>query len=557
MPRFRTTRCLYPHRETEIIVFWFVQADEDQRRSTEAALNEIVDRIITLDPKIKRKEIHGVPWLRNYTPSMIDVFETARGFEMGEGHILGVDAQSLEDETLLVLHCVNEKEPEIGRANRDDAIGIHMRKQNHFRYTLAELLGQSSWTRIGSPLRDSEPVVAPIEDENTQFTLPSHIPEGTKLSEEGIVLFSLIKLTDEEITTLKQEMEDTTNEITIHNWPHDIPASQAETYDLFQCVKPELEGLCGQTFVMFIDSVHLCGSERAPVLVVATETDVDFLNDSGITKQDRMSYKYIHMRAEEAYYVKELWPLIWHPPSRGPHSNNQINGPLFYGGRRYFITDQPNPPLDWDHPVKCYQTHCIAKPGTPIHARGPDQPDFVVYILCSITPKELRKLRTLIPGYNGDSTQLLELNLVPRRSGDDIKDENGQELSSDVDAPLDPLMIFFDTPAYRSVAEPPVRFVFLDNSAIDRLLASSIQHASVPLAAQHYHYHGDFMVASDQPAYLYANFEADELMDALANLDTGNLFFAELTRADQSELGVAFWPEFKGSVTRDMLNLDC
>ena len=69
-----------------------------------------------------------MPWLRNYTSSLADVLATARGFEMGEGHILGIDAQSLEDETLLVFHCLSKKNQEIGHAGREEAIHVLLKE---------------------------------------------------------------------------------------------------------------------------------------------------------------------------------------------------------------------------------------------------------------------------------------------------------------------------------------------------------------------------------------------------------------------------------------------
>ncbi|KAF3031920.1 hypothetical protein E8E12_000683 [Didymella heteroderae] len=137
MAQFRTTRVV-SHISTAIPLFWFVRSDDEQRANLEAALDKVVDRIITETSEIKRKTIVSVPWLRNYTASAADVFATARGFEMGEGHVLGIDAQSVEDGTLLVLHCVNGKKPKIGRASHEEAIGAFLKEQV-YRYALPEL----------------------------------------------------------------------------------------------------------------------------------------------------------------------------------------------------------------------------------------------------------------------------------------------------------------------------------------------------------------------------------------------------------------------------------
>ncbi|KAJ4356073.1 uncharacterized protein N0V89_004100 [Didymosphaeria variabile] len=560
MPQFRTTKIAGSYRSTTIPLFWFVQADDEQRKNTGKALNEIVDYIVKQKPHFKRKHIVSVPWLRNYAPSLADIFVTARGFEMGEGHVLGIDAQSLEDKTLLVLHCVNEKEPEIGRVAREDAIAMHLREQHLFRYTLAEAFGERPWARIPVPMRNSEPEV---EDDDIRYTLPSHIPSDTKLEEENITLFSLIQLTDKEILALRQDMSDTTNEITIYNWPHDTPASQAETYNIFQCVKPDRVAPCGQTFVMFIDATHISGPERAPVVVVACESRPDGIEVEGrYSKQDRMRYEHIYLRAEEAKEVKHLWPLIWHPPNRGSVNDVVVNYPLFYGSSHRFVSNVPTPAPDWKSPVTRYQDAFIAKPGAPIWATGAKSPNFVVYVVCPVTSEELRYLRSIVREEIGDAVQFLELNLVTRELRPEREiDTSSQESFDHPCTPLDPLLVFFDSPKYRAIADPPSTFVFLDNNALDNLL-NGAKNGSVPLAHSHHHFHraeGDTggLVAVEEPAYLYADISIDEgLESTLANLEVGNMWFWELAGMYSDNMGVAFWPEYKGSMTRDMLNIE-
>ncbi|KAJ4338019.1 hypothetical protein N0V95_008170 [Ascochyta clinopodiicola] len=123
-----------------------------------------------------------------------------------------------------------------------------------------------------------------------------------------IVLFSLIKLTTEELFVLRQSMDDTNDEITIYNWPHETPASQAETYSLFQRVKPEVPVHRGQTFVMFIDAAKTPEGLHAPVVVVACESASDGVNaESRASKLEYARYKYIYLHAEKAQQVKPLW----------------------------------------------------------------------------------------------------------------------------------------------------------------------------------------------------------------------------------------------------------
>ena len=474
MPRFRTTKIVDSHYSTTILLFWFVQADEEQRKSTESALNEVVDRLIDQNLETARKRVFSLPWLRNYTPSIADVFDTARGFEMGEGHVLGIDAQSVEDESLLLLHCVNEKEPEIGRADRNEAIDVLLRERLS-KYTLAEVFDGRPWTRIPVPMRSPEPAIR----DDIRYILPSHIPSDMKLQEEHITLLSLIKLRDEEMSRIKQDMRDTTNEITIYNWPHETPASQAETYNMFQCVKPDLVVPCGQTFVMFIDAMHISGPYRAPVIVVACESTPEDLDVEGRDcRLEWMSYKHIYLHAVEAQQIKELWPLSWHPQYLSGVNDVVVNYPLFYG-------TVPAPVTGWNSPAMRYRSNFIAKPGVTIRVTAPIFPRFVVYILCPVTSEELHRLREIIVDGrvgNGDSAHFQELNLVTREVSSEREGETSQEPSKNSNTPLDPLFEFFDTPKYRSVSDPPSTFVFLDNHALNNLLTGASENQVIPLA---------------------------------------------------------------------------
>jgi hypothetical protein len=536
-------------------LFWFIQADEEQWASTESALDDIIDRCNKDNPETKTKRIVGVPWLRNYMASIADVFATARGFELGEGHVLGFDTQSLEDGTLLVLHCVNGKEPEIGRASREEAVGALLR-DHLYKYTLAEALDGRSWTKVPIPVQDPEPTV---EDCDTAYDLPSHIPSGLTLREDKIILFSLIRLTDEEISVLKRDMGDTTNEITIYNWPYAMPASQAETYSIFQCVKPEVPVPQGQTFVMFVDAAHLSGPQRAPVVVVACEAACETVSDgSRSSRLEQMTYKHIYLRAERAQGIRALWPLIWHPPNRGSVNGVVVNYPLFYGKEHPYNNTTVSKTTDWDDPVVQYQESFIAKPGVAVCAYGPASPEYVVYVLCPVTPMEIRTLRHILRPQDGGSPLLIELNIVPRLARAEREETTSEHPTTRSSTRLDPLLAFFDTPAYRAVSDPPDSFVFLDNEALDDLLSGASDNPSVPFATIYSHYHRDgeqSLVACEDPAYQFSNIVIDEGVEStLANI--GNMWFCELIGEYGDELHIAFWPEYRGSMTKEMLDIE-
>jgi hypothetical protein len=530
MSKYRTTRLLDRYSPNTIPLLWFVQADEEHRKTTESALNDIAHRLDD-HPGPKPRKISGVPWLRNHTPSMTDVSDTVRAFEMGDGHALGIDAQSVDDGSLFVLHCISEREPEVGRASREDAIRVLL-KERLYAYTLEKAFNGHPFTRINIPSRSPEPE---IEDRENRYSLPSHIPSDKKLREEEITLFSLIKLTDEEISQIKQDIGDTTNAITIYNWPHDTPSSQAEIYNLFQCVKPGLVDRCGQTFVMFIDAVHTSTPQRTPVVVVASESTPEL---STVSEKEMLEYKHIYLQAVQTQKIKELWPLIWHPQYDGTWGTVAVNKPLF------------SHPYIWD--LAHYRNTFIAEPGLAICANAANQrPEFVVYIICSVTCEELRRLREIVVDENGCAVQLLELNLVPR--------EVGAEREPEASTRLDPLLRFFDTKEYRAVTDPPSMFVFLDNLALDHLLTAVTDDPVIPLAELHHYYtrdDNDGMIAEETPAYVYAEFSIrDDLSSALANLETGNMSFYELSMSENG-MEVVFWPEYRGSMTREMLDID-
>lgn len=551
MTEYRTTK-LQTRGSSVIPLFWFVQADEAQRESTQSALDEVVDKLLQRSPELKKKKVVGVPWLRNYAASTADIFATARGFDMGEGHVLGIDMQSLEDGTLIVLHCVNEKPPEIGRAAREEAVGVLL-KDHLYRYTLTEAFNGRPWTEIPPPVRTSEPIFQAHEPE---YTLPSHLPSGTKLREDKIVLFSLIKLTAEEIFVLKQSMDDTTDEFAIYNWPHETPASQTEIYNLFQCVKPEVPVHRGQTFVMFIDAANASEPERAPVVVVACESAPNDISDELRTARlEQMRYKNIYLHAERAQQVMALWRLIWHPPDRGSVNDVVVNYPLFYGSGHRF-NDVTASVTDDDDPVIRYHSSFIAQPGLAIRATGAKSPEYVVYILCPVTPNELRSLGDVLVTQNGDIPQLIELNIVPRKARAEHEKPTSKEPSTNSSQRLDPLLVFFDTPEYRAVADPPETFLFIDNVAIADLLSGVSDDPSVPLATVHRQFHGAELIAMDEPAYLFSNIVLEGLESTLANLSVGNMAFWELVGCYGDDLKVAFWPEYKGSMTREMLDVE-
>lgn len=557
MAQYRKTR-LVSHISADIPLFWFVQSDDEQRANTEAALGKIIDRIVTEDPKMKSKKIASVAWLRNCTASISDVFATTRGFEMGEGHVLGVDRQSLEDETLLVFHCVNGHEPELGRAGREEAVRFLLKEQL-YKYTLAEAFDGSAWTAIPIP---EDSLERTVEAEEAVYALPFHITRDVELREDKIVLFSLINLTDEEISALKHDIGDTTNEITIHNWPHATPASQAETYNIFQCVKPEAPVHDGQTFVMFIDTADLTGPERAPVVVVACESAPGVaqrvarkVSDDGsrLSKLERMRYCHIYLRAEFAHAVKPLWPLIWHPPNRGHVNGVAVNYPLFYGSKHPSFDPVASNAIDWEHPVTRYGTSFISKPGLAVEAAGATAPEYVAYILSPVTPEDIRTLRNILQIY-GNAPLLIELNIVPRSTEAEHKETEPPEESS---TRLDPLLAIFDTPAYRAVADPPSTFVFLDNEALDDLLTDASEDLSVPIATTCRYYHDEGMIAVEEPGYQFANIPLEEgLESTLNNLSVGNMWFWELVSCYSDQMDVAFWPEYRGSMTKEMLDIE-
>ncbi|KAF2998801.1 hypothetical protein E8E13_000935 [Curvularia kusanoi] len=477
---------------------------------------------------------------------------------MGEGHVLGIDAQSLKDESLLALHCVHGRTPEIGRAAREDTVRAFLREKL-YNFTLAEAFAGKPWTAIPVTSQATE---ATTETIDYTYKLPPHIPDDAKLQEDRIVLFSLIGLTDEEIATLKQEMGDTANEITIYNWPHASPASQAEIYHIFQCVKPEAPVRGGQTFVLFVDATHLSGPQRVPVVVVACENALQGTKDRArLSKQEQMVHNHIYLRPEHAQSVKSLWPLIWNPPSRGSVNNVVVNYPLFYGHRHPHNDSAASRTIDWKEPARRYPEIFIPNPNLPVCATGATSPEYVVYILSSVTSEEIRILREILGTQDVGLPLLIELNIVPRLTKAERKRETEEGTETLFHTRLDPLLKFFDTPTHRAVADPPDIFVFLDNEALDHLLSEEAgEDLHVPMATSYRHHHREELgglVAVEEPAYQFADIPIGEGVEStIANIETGNMWFWELVAFYGGELDISFWPEYKGSLAKEQLNIE-
>lgn len=77
---------------------------------------------------------------------------------MGEGHILGIDIQSLEDGSLFVLRCVDGQELDPGRAGRAGAVRALLKEQL-YKYTLAEALDGREKTAIHVLEQSLDPIV--------------------------------------------------------------------------------------------------------------------------------------------------------------------------------------------------------------------------------------------------------------------------------------------------------------------------------------------------------------------------------------------------------------
>ncbi|PVH91978.1 hypothetical protein DM02DRAFT_663407 [Periconia macrospinosa] len=167
-----------------------------------------------------------------------------------------------------------------------------------------------------------------------------------------------------------------------------------------------------------------------------------------------------------------------------------------------------------------YPGHFIATSGLPVGATRPDSAEFMVYILYTVFPGELRKLRRI------------------------IGDKNHSVYRAQY------------CPEYRVVADPPGMFVFLDNNALDKILGSQSGYDHVPLASLHVHFTvgaGVDLVGEEMPAYLYTNVTILEgLSSTLANVGTGNMEFEEVALLFIDSVEAVFGPEYRGSMTREI-----
>lgn len=313
---------------------------------------------------------------------------------------------------------------------------------------------------------------------------------------------------------------------------------------------------------MFIDATHLSGPQRAPVVVVACESAAEATRQASkeiacdgprLLKLEQMRYSHIYLRAEYAPAVKTLWPLIWRPPNWGHVNDIAVNYPPFYGSRNRFYDPTASTTTDWEHPVARYGTNFISMPGLAVEAGGATGPEYIVFILCPVTAEEIRILRAILQ-ICGNAPLLIELNIAPRSRT--AKHEE-QKAADDSSTRLDPLLAFFGTPAYRAFADPPSTFVFLDNKSLDHLFTGATEDLSVPIATTCRYYHGDGLIAVEEPAYQFADIViAEGLESTLANLSVGNMWFWELVGCYSEDMDVAFWPKYRGGMMREMLDIE-
>ncbi|KAF2753831.1 hypothetical protein EJ05DRAFT_173417 [Pseudovirgaria hyperparasitica] len=541
MAEKRYPRIVLQYHPEHIPLLWFVRNDADDRKDFEHELNAIVESLTTDDPGLAKKTIHGVPWIRNYEPTVADVKSMVLNLEPDTGDwFLVATSDFRETKRLYVVHpAQNSDRYGCVSAAFDAAVAVLLKKEP-WKSTLDQLFSSYSYSVVDvgsrpSLTHDTPDVVGP---------LPAHIPSDIRLDEKVITLFSLVKLTDDEIVKLRALMNDANHEIVIYNWPHDTPASHTETYNIFQHVKPPMISPCGETFVLFIDTEFIEGPKREPIVFyikqqISNDNDFDRIYDLQL----------ITGCFRGAQHVRETWHMIWNPPpKRGSVNGVEVN----------WAFDRA-PYREWSRAEASYPYTSIAPPSVPIYG-GRSGAEFLVFIICPVTALELRALKSLLR-IEGSAGQFIELAL-----------ENDS---------MESLLAYFDSPAFRKYSKPPNYFGAIDKHALkslmtwwprvrdapwdERMSLGSDEHDGedppyLLFADDIKYWHrveNGHLIARETPGYNFARLDLsdeDNLRDVEANLSTANMWFAEMswTFLDGDDIATVFWPEFKGLSREDL-----
>ncbi|KAF2021340.1 hypothetical protein BU24DRAFT_417006 [Aaosphaeria arxii CBS 175.79] len=245
--------------------------------------HQIVKKLLDGDDKpwpegVEKKRLEVMPWLRNYTPNSNIVFKLLNEYN-GSARVF-IDEEGAEKGNCIIGHLVKVKigagygndtfEPEFARVELKKT--LYLISSNEARQYQSYFPG---FLDEGCKLEDSGVDGADklLQEESihtqNEWKWPTHIPGDLRLQIEKPVIISLIHLTDAELKEIQSDVG--TDDVDIINWPSDIdPATQTDTWHIFDRIKPDFPGENTKVHGFFIDSDNFAGPRREPELLLLT-----------------------------------------------------------------------------------------------------------------------------------------------------------------------------------------------------------------------------------------------------------------------------------------------
>jgi hypothetical protein len=522
-----------------LALVFFVRTNEEEQESIVKELRRILEEEQSKEEQkhlYDSKVLHGhatnarlqlaaVPWIRNYEANLSDIVETLL-FNGPAQLFLCVDKQALREKNLIVAHRSDvTNETNLGRAGFREALrAMLILRAGGKGSSFDTAFDERPWSRISFDLPEREEVdlVQP-----QQYPVPNHISTHGNSEEGKLTIFSLIRLSEDEILMLKRQLQQAVTEnnetdVSIINWPEDNPASEADLYCIFQHIKSMSQEPKRMYYAFFIDSLYLSGHLRRPEILLALERPIETYLDQ-FERKEAFTYANVLKlhKSKDPSKVSDMWRKM-RKPVEGVR--NEMDGFNEYE----YINH-----ADWD-----YEYLTISNPLTPTFS---EEPDGIVFITCPITVREMRAIRAIL------------------KSSNDVMDHKFLLLQPSLpDDEMNSLLDYFDLDRFRKVANPPIYFIVIDRNSSNSLMELwedyengeelDTQRAWVLLVYQQsFQYyetvqHGSLLVATENLGYKFGQSCIYDLDNNLTQLMTDNMSIEELVGED---LGRAIWPEFR------------
>jgi hypothetical protein len=332
---------------------------------------ERIDEIIAelgsgdLPEGVAARPLAPIPWLRNTTPTLADVFGLIDG---SVGAHIFIDNEGIERNTCIVSHwyCPESLPPgdsggqEVARVNWNEAMSL-VGNASRYRTWFPDQLPENVKIHkkdvpvddVNIQRKNSEPVSKKKEQ---GWRWPAHIPKDLKLSKDKPTIISMVHLSESETISLLLEIgsNEAAGPVAIINWPADTePASNSDIWNIFERIKPDWPSPIGETFFFTIDSFHLSGEEKKPEIIMYSRKIVDGrergLGSTGFNVENKMNS--FDVKCPGFY---SAWECCFNPSGNGWSSSVRENDKMrvvlqqqcFYTS--FGSVTNPDIPLIWD-----------------------------------------------------------------------------------------------------------------------------------------------------------------------------------------------------------------